>query len=46
MVTAAYPKVFFEELGEAEEWLDAEYGSNRWFWCGLCRTPVIAVEED
>jgi len=37
MVSVAYPKVFFEELGEACEWLDAQYGRSSWFPCGVCR---------
>lgn len=37
MVSTAYPKVFFEELREAFEWLDAKYGSSGWTRCGLCR---------
>lgn len=44
MVVSAYPKFFFEELSEAHEWLNAEYRSTGWLWCGLCRTPIIVVE--
>jgi hypothetical protein len=36
MVTTAYPKVFFEESGEARQWLNATFGSRGWENCGLC----------
>jgi hypothetical protein len=39
MVSAAYPKYFFEEeeQDEALKWLDAEYGERGWSPCGYCR---------
>ena len=33
MVSTAYPKKFFEEYAEAEQWLNKEYS---WSPCGKC----------
>ena len=37
MSTRAYEKVFFEDLSEAKDWLDKQYGANGWEVCGRCR---------
>jgi hypothetical protein len=34
MVSADYPKKFFETYAEAAQWLDEKYGSG-WHRCGL-----------
>jgi hypothetical protein len=39
MVSTAYPKIFFEEFDEAQQWADKEYGAypTGWTTCGICR---------
>jgi hypothetical protein len=36
MVSSAYPKIFFEEIDEACERSDTEYGNAGWTVCGVC----------
>lgn len=43
--TAAYPKVFFEEFGEAAEWLNAEYGSNRRSGAAYAAQLLLSTDE-
>ncbi len=39
MVTAAYPKMFFNTYDEAQEWLDTQFGEADWERCGFCLPP-------
>jgi hypothetical protein len=43
MVSSAYPKIFFEELDEAREWSETQYGKFGWAPCGKClgRLPEV-----
>ena len=36
MSTRRYEKLFFEELDEAVDWLDRNYGPHGWVACGRC----------
>jgi hypothetical protein len=36
MSTRAYEKLFFENLDEAKDWLDRNYGKDGWVVCGRC----------
>ena len=37
MSTSQYQKLFFEDLNEAKNWLDRNYGPDGWVVCGRCR---------
>ena len=37
MSTSKYEKLFFEDLDEATDWLDRNYGADGWIVCGRCR---------
>jgi len=42
--TKAYEKVFFEDLDEATDWLDRNYGAKGWVICGRCRYSEPAAK--
>jgi hypothetical protein len=37
MSTSMYEKLFFDDVDQATDWLDRNYGAHGWHVCGKCR---------
>jgi hypothetical protein len=45
MSTSMYEKLFFEDVDQATDWLDRNYGANGWDVCGRCRYEKLPSQR-